>query len=230
MVTIEVNNATSKLIGYLHQDPSVNAQLHEAIRQELSYEVPSAEWSQKYKQGQWDGRISLYNKRITSFPSGLVRRVRLLFEKLEIEYQIIDAREKPERNYPVTCDFEGKQLRFYQENAATLSKKSQRGMLSLCTGAGKTMTSCKIFENLAVAPVVFIVPAIELLKQTQKEFERYLRFNGEKVRVGIAGGGLCDLNMQGINVITYQTALIAFDKKYIEKGNKVVDDANVDGP
>jgi ribosomal protein S20 len=36
--------------------------------------------------------------------------------------------------------------------------------------------------------------------------------------------------MQGINVITYQTALIAFDKKYIEKGNKVVDDANVDGP
>jgi superfamily II DNA or RNA helicase len=84
--------------------------------------------------------------------------------------------------------------------------------------------------NLAVAPVVFIVPAIELLKQTQKEFERYLRFNGEKVRVGIAGGGLCDLNMQGINVITYQTALIAFDKKYIEKGNKVVDDANVDGP
>jgi len=230
MVTIEVNNATSKLIGYLHQDPSVNTQLHEAVRQELSYEVPSAEWSQKYKQGQWDGRISLYNKRITSFPSGLVRRVRLLFEKLEIEYQIVDAREKPERNYPVTCDFEGKQLRFYQENAATLSKKSQRGMLSLCTGAGKTMTSCKIFENLAVAPVVFIVPAIELLKQTQKEFQRYLRFNNQKVEIGIAGGGLCNLNMKGINVITYQTALIAFDKKYIEKSNKVVDDPNVDGP
>jgi len=169
MVTIEVNNATSKLIGYLHQDPAVNAQLHEAVRQELSYEVPSAEWSQKYKQGQWDGRISLYNKRITTFPSGLVRRVRQLFEKLEIEHQIVDIREKPERNYPITCDFEGKDLRFYQENAATLAKKTQRGMLSLCTGAGKTMTSCKIFENLAVAPVVFIVPAIELLKQTQKE-------------------------------------------------------------
>lgn len=230
MVTIEVNNATSKLIGHLHQDPSVNAQLHEAVRQELSYEVPSAEWSQKYKQGQWDGKISLYNKRIATFPSGLVRRVRQLFEKLEVEYQIVDTREKPERNYPVTCDFEGKNLRFYQENAATLAKKTQRGMLSLCTGAGKTMTSCQIFENLAVSPVVFIVPAIELLKQTQKEFERYLRLDGEKVRVGIAGGGLCNLNMEGINVITYQTALIAFDKKYIEKGNKVVDDPNIDGP
>jgi superfamily II DNA or RNA helicase len=92
------------------------------------------------------------------------------------------------------------------------------------------MTSCKIFENLAVAPVVFIVPAIELLKQTQKEFQRYLRYNNQKVEIGIAGGGLCNLNMEGINVITYQTALIAFDKKYIEKGNKVVDDPNVDGP
>ena len=36
--------------------------------------------------------------------------------------------------------------------------------------------------------------------------------------------------MEGINVITYQTALIAFDKKYLEKGNKVVDDPTGDGP
>jgi superfamily II DNA or RNA helicase len=92
------------------------------------------------------------------------------------------------------------------------------------------MTSCKIFENLGVCPVIFIVPAIELLKQTQKEFERYLRFDGKPIKVGIAGGGLCDINLEGINVVTYQTALNAFDKKYIEKGNKVVDDPNVDGP
>ena len=230
MVTIEVNNATSKLVGYLHPDPAVNAQLHEAVRIELSYEVPSAEWSQKYKQGQWDGRISLYNKRIATFPSGLVRRVRQLFEKLNVEYTLKDARSKPVKNYPVNCDFEGKDLRFYQENSATLAKKTQRGMLSLCTGAGKTMTSCKIFQNLSVCPVVFIVPAIELLKQTQKEFERYLRLDGEKVTVGIAGGGLCEINHEGINVVTYQTALAAFNKKYLENGNKVVDDANPDGP
>jgi len=103
-------------------------------------------------------------------------------------------------------------------------------MLALCTGAGKTMTSCQIFENLAVSPVVFIVPAIELLKQTQKEFERYLRLDGEKISVGIAGGGLCNLNMEGINVITYQTALNAFDKKYVESKKQIITDANADGP
>lgn len=230
MVTIEINNSTSKLVGNLHSDYKVNANFHEAIRNELSYEVPSAEWSAKFKEGQWDGKISLYNKRTQTFPSGLVRRVRNLFEQLEIEHQIIDLREKPEKNYPVTCDFEGKELRPYQNDAAFLARKVQRGMLALCTGAGKTMTSCQIFENLAVSPVVFIVPAIELLKQTQKEFERYLRLDGEKITVGIAGGGLCNLNMQGINVITYQTALNAFDKKYVESKKQIVADPNSDGP
>jgi superfamily II DNA or RNA helicase len=71
---------------------------------------------------------------------------------------------------------------------------------------------------------VFIVPAIELLKQTQKEFEKYLRIDGQPVKVGMAGGGVCDINMEGINVITYQTALNAFDKKYLEGSNKIVND------
>jgi superfamily II DNA or RNA helicase len=87
------------------------------------------------------------------------------------------------------------------------------------------MTSCYIFAKLKVKPVVFIVPAIELLKQTQKEFEKYLRLDNEPVKVGMAGGGVCDINMDGINVITYQTALNAFDKKYLEGSNKIVQDA-----
>ena len=59
-------------------------------------------------------------------------------------------------------------------------------MLALATGAGKTMTSCYIFSKLKVKPVVFIVPAIELLKQTQKEFEKYLRIDDQPVKVGMA--------------------------------------------
>jgi predicted helicase len=102
-------------------------------------------------------------------------------------------------------------------------------MLSLCTGAGKTMTSCQIFANIQVKPVVFIVPAIELLNQTQREFEKYLRLENSSVKVGIAGGGKCDINFDGINVITYQTALIAFNKKYLESSKKIVNDDNGDG-
>ena len=224
MVEIEVYNDKSVIIN--HNDPmgKLPYPYQEALRNELSYKVPDSEWSAKYKTGQWDGLISLYVKRTQSFPTGLTMRVARLFDELNEQYKFTDKREKPVRDYNIECDFMGKDLRDYQKISGDLALKNQRGMLALATGAGKTMTSCYIFHKLKVKPVVFIVPAIELLKQTQKEFEKYLKIDGQPVKVGIAGGGLCDINMEGINVITYQTALIAFDKKYMESNNKIVED------
>ena len=226
MVEVEVYNDKSIIIN--HDDPlgKLPFPYQEALRNELSYKVPDSEWSAKYKTGQWDGRISLYVKRNQSFPTGLTMRVARLFDELNVTYKFSDKREKPVRDYDIDCDFMGKDLRDYQTISGDLALKNQRGMLALATGAGKTMTSCYIFHKLKVKPVVFVVPAIELLKQTQKEFEKYLRIDGEPIKVGIAGGGLCEINMEGINVITYQTALNAFDKKYMESSNKIVEDSN----
>jgi superfamily II DNA or RNA helicase len=226
MVEVEVYNDKSIIIN--HDDPlgKLPFPYQEALRNELSYKVPDSEWSAKYKTGQWDGRISLYVKRNQSFPTGLTMRVARLFDELNVTYKFSDKREKPVRDYSIDCDFMGKDLRDYQTISGDLALKNQRGMLALATGAGKTMTSCYIFHKLKVKPVVFVVPAIELLKQTQKEFEKYLRIDGEPIKVGIAGGGLCEINMEGINVITYQTALNAFDKKYMESSNKIVEDSN----
>ena len=226
MVEVEVYNDKSIIIN--HDDPlgKLPFPYQEALRNELSYKVPDSEWSAKYKTGQWDGRISLYVKRNQSFPTGLTMRVARLFDELNVTYKFSDKREKPVRDYSIDCDFMGKDLRDYQTISGDLALKNQRGMLALATGAGKTMTSCYIFHKLKVKPVVFVVPAIELLKQTQKEFEKYLRIDGEPVKVGIAGGGLCEINMEGINVVTYQTALNAFDKKYMESSNKIVEDSN----
>ena len=226
MVEVEVYNDRSIIIN--HDDPlgKLPFPYQEALRNELSYKVPDSEWSAKYKTGQWDGRISLYVKRNQSFPTGLTMRVARLFDELNVTYKFSDKREKPVRDYSIDCDFMGKDLRDYQTISGDLALKNQRGMLALATGAGKTMTSCYIFHKLKVKPVVFVVPAIELLKQTQKEFEKYLRIDGEPIKVGIAGGGLCEINMEGINVVTYQTALNAFDKKYMESSNKIVEDSN----
>ncbi len=229
MFIVYVYNDKSVVFNDQHPQGKLENMYQEALRSELAYDVPDAEWSAKFKQGQWDGKISIYNKRDQSFPTGLTNKVKKLFDLLNIDYKFVDQRQKPDENYPVDVDFGGKELRDYQLSSGVLSKKFQRGMLALCTGAGKTMTSCQIFKDLAVSPVVFIVPAIELLKQTQKEFEKYLRLNGNPVKVGIAGGGLCDINMQGINVITYQTALNSHNKKYVERGNKIIEDESGDG-
>jgi superfamily II DNA or RNA helicase len=224
MVEVEVYNDKSIIVNLDDPMGKLPFPYQEALRNELSYKVPDSEWSAKYKTGQWDGRISLYVKRNQCFPTGLTMRVSRLFDELNVQYKFTDKREKPIRDFNIDCDFMGKDLRDYQTISGDLALKNQRGMLALATGAGKTMTSCYIFHKLKVKPVVFVVPAIELLKQTQKEFEKYLKINGEPVKVGIAGGGLCDINMEGINVITYQTALIAFDKKYMESNNKIVED------
>ena len=229
MIVVSVYNNKSILFDDDKIDGKLDYHLLEVIRKELAYDVPEAEWSEKYKQGLWDGKITLFNKKEQSLPTGLTNKLKELFELVNIPYKFIDKRNKPLKNYPVSCDFEGKELRDYQISSGLVSNKYQRGMLALCTGAGKTMTSCYIFNQLQVAPVVFIVPAIELLKQTKKEFERYLRLDNQPVKIGIAGGGYCDLNPEGINVITYQTALIAFDKKYQETTKKIVDDQGGDG-
>ena len=228
-MTVKIYNNKSFIVNDDHPQGKVDYHYQEAIRKHLAYEVPSAEWSNKYKQGQWDGLISLYNKRDQSFPTGLTNKLKTLFEILKLEHKFVDCRNKPIKNFPVQCDFGGKELRDYQINAGILGKQVQRGMLALCTGAGKTMTSCYLFSQLKVAPVVFIVPALELLKQTKSEFEKYLRLDGSDVRVGIAGGGLCDINLEGVNVVTYQTALFAFDKKYVESQHKLIEDPNGDG-
>lgn len=229
MMIVKIYNNKSFIVNEDHPDGKVDSQYQEAIRKHLAYEVPSAEWSNKFKQGQWDGLISLYNKREQSFPTGLTNKLKALFEILKLEYKFVDCRNKPVKNFPIQCDFGGKELRDYQITAGILGKQAQRGMLALCTGAGKTMTSCYLFSQLKVSPVVFVVPALELLKQTKNEFEKYLRLDDSNVKVGIAGGGLCDVNLEGVNVITYQTALLAFDKKYVESQHKLVEDSNGDG-
>ena len=228
MIQVEINNNFSTIKDLSTFDRKMPLHLQQALSEKLSYLVPNAEWSPKFKQGIWDGKISIYNKRNQCFPTGLCSRVKDLFEELNLEYKFIDKRIKPEKNYPIECDFGGRALRFYQKDAANLAAKCQRGILSLATGAGKTLTSCQIFANLGVCPVLFVVPAIELLKQTQKEFEKILRLDGNPVKVGIAGDGICDLNMEGINVITYQTALIAFNKKYSDTQYKVVENTKND--
>ena len=224
MIEVKIYNDRSFIVDTNEFKGRLIKPYQEALRNELSYDVPNAEWSAKFKEGRWDGKISLYDRRDQSYPSGLSGRVKKLLNSLSVEYSFIDERTKPEKDYPVTCDFGGKQLRDYQLVSAESAHKFGRGMLSLCTGAGKTMTSCYLFSQIQVKPVVFIVPAIELLKQTQKEFEKYLNINDSPCKVGIAGGGQCDLNLDGINVITYQTALNAFDKKYVESSSKIVQD------
>ena len=82
MIEIKVYNDKCIIVNNDHDQGLLPQMYSEAVKNELSYTVPSHEWSAKYKLGQWDGKITLYNKRFQSFPSGLSNRISNLFQEL----------------------------------------------------------------------------------------------------------------------------------------------------
>lgn len=223
MVSISITNTKSQIIGELHPDKNHQQAFHSMLREVCGYMVPSAEWSPTYKNNQWDGIISLYDRRTQSFPTGLLGSVTKALKLQKCEYRLVDNRVKPIQNLEIETRFDEYNRKLYDYQLETVEKalKVSRGVLALATGAGKTMTACELIAKMSVAPVIFTVPSKSLLKQTHKEFEKYLKINGQQASVGMIGDGICNIKPLGINVCTYQTALGAFNEKYSESKNKI---------
>lgn len=198
--------------------------LYSFIRSTLSYQVPSAEYSDKFKTGHWDGTISLYDGRNKRFPSGLTTFLIENLEKANIKYQVSDNRTPPTPTKKYDSDYGSRKLRDYQILGPQLIKQYGRGILAYATGSGKTLTLCEIITQLNVAPFFIVVPGISLLKQTAKEIENIISENNINIKVGRVGGGIFDLYEDGINVCTYQSALAAYNYKFVESKNQLVYD------
>ena len=223
MVSIVISNTKCQIVGKLHNDKNHEYAFHNMLREKCGYMIPNAEWSPAYKNNIWDGIISLYDKKAQSFPTGLLSIVLKSLKNQGCEYKLIDRRIKPDVNAEITTTFaeHGRSLYDYQENAVNRALQVTRGVLALATGAGKTMTACELIAKMSVTPVLFIVPSRSLLKQTQKEFSKYIKVNGESASIGMMGDGIYNIEPNGINVCTYQTALAAFNEKFSESKNKI---------
>jgi superfamily II DNA or RNA helicase len=104
------------------------------------------------------------------------------------------------------------QIRDYQQEAIDKAAKQQRGIIKAATGAGKTFIGSGIVAKLSVSPFIFYVTSQDLLQQAKDELERFLLFNNQPMKVGIIGGGICDI--REINIMTVQTAVRAVGEKY----------------
>lgn len=223
MLKIHIHNSRSVIEGEISNDWNENKEFHAAIRLAMSYDVPGADYSPLYKEDKWDGKMSVYRKMEKSFPTGCTRRLTDLLKEKGIPYKLIDERKKPNQNINLsTClEEKGKSLYWYQEKAVEQSLKIGRGILAIGTGGGKTITSCELLARIRSAPFLFYVPSISLLRQTHSEFTKYLRVDGKPPHIGFVGAGVYDINPNGINVITYQTALAAFGQIYKETTHKL---------
>jgi superfamily II DNA or RNA helicase len=223
VLTLKATN-TYTYVGYNSADRTAQQIYYNALRDMLSYEVPSAEWSSKYKTGQWDGRLSLYNGREKYFPSGLTDHVIKKLTEKGIEFEWTDERPFPWKNAKFSADYGDRELRYYQTEGPDEILKYSRGILAHGTGSGKTLTLCEMLCKLQCKPVCIIVPSITLLKQTATELEQTLKEQGENIKVGKIGGGFWDVVSNGINISTYHSALSAFNTKFLESKNSLVYD------
>lgn len=165
-------------------DGRVSTAQLDAIDRLLTFNEPGAFFTPQYKRGLWDGKRRLFKPKTQSFPVGLLDRVTSLFERSDIDVEIVDDRPQPwsEPPQPVT------RLRGFRENepewielepdqivALTAFLDSPRGCLQLPTAAGKTEIAAALFKTVHDRNCLLLVDRRGLLSQTAERLHGRLR-------------------------------------------------------
>jgi len=180
----------------------LNLPFHE-IHMATSFPDPNARHMPSYQNGNWDGRIALYDKYTGFFPYGLLPRVLKVLKDNNVVYEFKDERTKPSKKYNWQKNVN---LRDYQQYTLEEAMKHGRGILQLATGAGKTKTASAIISEYGLN-TVFFVHTHFLLEQAKKELENVLN-----TKIGQVGAGIIDI--QPVTVAMVQTTIKALGGKY----------------
>lgn len=194
MLKLEVNNVNIKIVG----------DLTAGVVNDLST-------SMTYKTNEFNGYTfvvlehHLFNRVKQTFPTGLYSNAAAVLDSYNLNYEIIDKRIAASVNKP---------LKLYEVTPHQFQKKiiadaidSQRFVIQVATGGGKTVIAAAILAQLNV-PSIFVVHTGDLFEQSYDELRKML-----KVPIGRIGGGLCDI--QQINVCMVQTIHAVIGKEYI---------------
>lgn len=195
-VEIHVSNVLSQIIG------RIPPEVHQTLRNELSYVVSGAVFSEYSKQGMWDGTKNLYNVKTQMFPTGLLHKALVALYNCGYKVNIEDKRERPEL-HPI--ELQNVELRDYQEEVRDAMIKKTRGVLMAATASGKTIMIASILAKLGVKSLV-VVPTAVLLTQTAEVLASKLGCD-----IGMIGDGIH--TTRDITVATYQSLTDSEDTK-----------------
>lgn len=157
-------------------------EIDEELDKKFSYEKPGAKYSDKYKRGEWDGKVHLYSKKHNGAPVGLLKKAEEHLIRLGYNVNIVDRRKDKGLKRDFEWNFE-KPLRGYQKEAVLKAKERERGIICFPTGAGKTLTSLRLIYELEERAII-MVHTKELLYQWEEKVENFLG-----VSPGLIGDG-----------------------------------------
>jgi superfamily II DNA or RNA helicase len=187
---------------YLKSKLKINPEFLKRIESEMSYCVE--EYSRARKTI-IELDISLFERNQLRFPTGLYSVLDRVLTEHGCTFDVNDIRHVPE--FKQSLKMHVKKLRDYQEIVLEKAIQSERAVIKVATGGGKTVIAAAIVARLNLK-TLFIVYSVDLLIQTADEFESMFG-----ISVGRIGGGYCEIKQ--INICTVQTLHSAFDIKYL---------------
>jgi len=178
----------------------------------FSYPVEGAEFSPRYKRGEWDGYDHLYSKKWKGGPIGLVKKAENTLTNLGYKVEIINKNHPlgPKIHYKWNFPF---RLREYQEDAILAAMNKGSGIIALPTGSGKTLIGLKLIYLLDSKALV-VVHTKELLEQWKERIRSVLGVepgqigDGKWIEKDITVAMLQTLSKNGRNLGHYNLLIV----------------------
>ena len=214
--------------GYAHtrvesQVPSHRDVAYRVLDPLMRYMVPGAEYSQKFKDKVWDGRMHLLRRQPPNklvFPAGFTDDAIQLLSTAGFRPLVV--RPSYDRCPVDHGQWAGYDLRDYQRQAVDSLLRAPRGVLRLPIRSGKTMIAARAIMELGTR-TVFVAPSISLLEQAYEAFCRFL----PGTKVGRRGDGYTEDAGADIVVITQQSFAMMLRDSRDKHGNDPPPDAAV---
>jgi superfamily II DNA or RNA helicase len=208
------NNTTAQIVE------ETDAPFLLELDKELSFFVEGSEYTAAYKGyidrsgtfTKWDGIKHLLTHTLL-FPIGLVPRVQAFYSSKGKPVELIDKRPAKSTGTPIDIQPRlatlGKTPYDYQIRALDAALATERGIIKIATGGGKTLVAALITAAIGKTSMIFIVGK-DLLYQFHTLFTEIF-----ERPIGIIGDGLCEIH--DITIASVWTVGQAFgmDKKSI---------------
>jgi len=155
-----------------------------ALQEELSYYHADYMYSEKYQRGEWDGKVHLLRRTKKGdlyFPIGLIDRVKSVLDAFGLQYEVLDSKRHDYGHLGLV--WAGPDLRDYQKEAVMKALQEGSGVISLPTGAGKTLIGLRLMYSLDCSTLI-TVHTKELFYQWQRKIEQVLDYTP-----GLVGDG-----------------------------------------
>jgi len=155
-----------------------NAGMLREIADYLTFEVPGAKFSPKYKSRVWDGKIRLLNSRNNQTYAGLTKEIQKLCEDHDFTYSIarelneteeFSLAEAKEFSHTLGLPFEAHD---HQLRAFALGVRSKRCVLVSPTASGKSLI-IYLLTRYYDSRTLIVVPNISLVHQLYSDFADY---------------------------------------------------------